>query len=156
MQSVSLKQTSYQFIKFAFVGILNTGIDFLVLNVLIGLFGTGNNGNLYFIFKGISFIAAVINSYLLNKFWVFKHEHSAPVTSSDSQSNSKKELASFITISVLGLFLNILVSSAVFKFSTSLYPSLSQTIWANVGALTGTITVLIFNFFGYKLFVFKK
>ena len=138
------KQTLTQFLKFAFAGALNTAIDFGVLNLLIFIFGLGENNARYMFFKVISFIVAVTNSYFMNKLWVFKSKNS------DEQS----EMLKFLGVSIVGLILNTAVSSLVFKIGPTLYP-LSQNVWANIGALVGTLVVLIGNFFGYKLLVFK-
>lgn len=62
-----------QFFKFLIVGLNNTGIDFLILNLLMFSF------NIYYglpviFFNIISFTVAVTNSYLINRFWTFKKE----------------------------------------------------------------------------------
>src|SRR5882724_12844167 len=60
-----------QVLKFIVVGILNTAIDLAVLNFLILVFHTGKTGLTYSIFKAISFLAALANSYLMNRSWTF-------------------------------------------------------------------------------------
>ncbi|MEM4263579.1 MAG: GtrA family protein, partial [Candidatus Woesearchaeota archaeon] len=57
--------------KFASVGILNTLIDFGILNLLSYLF-TVHSGSAIALFNALSFSAAVVNSYFWNKFWTFR------------------------------------------------------------------------------------
>jgi putative flippase GtrA len=140
------KQNLIEFLKFIVAGVVNTGIDFLILNALISLIGLGENNAHYTLFKGISFTAAVFNSYYLNKLWVFKGEASK---------TNPGEIMRFLSISTIGLLLNMFVSSIVFKIGPNLY-DLNAHLWANIGAVFGTLIVFIWNFFGYKLFVFKK
>lgn len=145
--SIALKQ----FIRFAFIGVLNTGVDFLILNGLIFLFGLEQNDPKYTIFKVISFSAAVINSYLWNKFWVFKeNEVNKP------SSETPKEAAQFIGVSLVGLAIDISIASLVYHSGSAIFPAVPTALWANIGALAGTTIVLITNFLGYKFLVFKK
>lgn len=141
------RSTLKQFSRFAVVGGINTFIDFFVLNLLIYFFGLEKEDPKYILFKIVSFSVAVTNSYLMNKYWVFKTNESE---------NSAKEIGSFLIISAIGLVINTGVSFLVFNIGHFLAPELSTTIWANIGALGGTIVVLLSNFFGYKFLVFKK
>jgi putative flippase GtrA len=131
----------YIFSKFFLVGVLNTALDFAVLNVCVYLFGTGVHGELFILFKSISFLAAVINSYFLNKFWVFKHNKAADA----------KEITLFLVISCVGFLINVSVSAALF---TVFRHDFTSTIAVNAGALIGTIVVFAWNFVGYRFFVF--
>src|SRR3989338_909332 len=70
-------QILWQIGKFGVVGGLNTFVDFGVLNLLIIMSSTTAIATSiwlgwFAIFKGISFIAAVINSYFWNKYWTFE------------------------------------------------------------------------------------
>ena len=133
----------YTFFKFFCVGVLNTALDFSVLNICIFFFGTGAHGELFVIFKSISFLAAVANSYILNKWWVFEHEVPA----------SAKEPLFFFIISAIGFWINVSISYEVFSlFAQKISPQLA----ANAGALVGTLVVLAWNFVGYRFLVFKK
>jgi putative flippase GtrA len=145
--AATLKKDSVnQFIKFAVTGGLNTFVDFAVLNLLIFVFGLALGDPRYIFFKAISYICASINSFVINKWWVFKNK-----TGADT-----KEVGSFTLVSVVGLVLNTLISLTVFHGASILLPTLDAKILANIGAITGTLLVLIFNFVAYKFFVFKK
>ena len=130
--------------KFVVVGVLNTLIDLIVLNCLIIFFGVGIHGEMYILFKSISFLAAVINSYILNKYWVFEHTESANV----------KETSLFFVVSIIGFVLNVGVSFGAFIIikDIGIFLILAPTI----SALCGTSVVLLWNFIGYKFIVFKK
>lgn len=59
-----------QFIKFSLVGVINTLIDFLIylgLTRLIFWFS-----HYYLVANAISFSLAVINSFILNRYWTFQ------------------------------------------------------------------------------------
>lgn len=133
-----------QAIKFVLVGGLNTLIDLGALNLLIFLSGiTAGFG--YSAFKGVSFIAAVINSYFLNKFWTFNLQKTK---------EAKKEFAQFFIVSLIGFGINVGVASFVVNIIGVQF-GLAPKIWANVGAIIATLVGMTWNFLGYKFIVFK-
>ncbi|MGB9681163.1 MAG: GtrA family protein [Minisyncoccia bacterium] len=132
-----------QFLKFILVGVLNTFIDFGLLNLLMFLTKI-YTGPFYALFKGISFSVAVVNSYFLNKRWTF-------------QSGKKiifSEFLKFLTISCFTLFIN--VSTAYYLNSQPPFFNLSQEIWANLSAVGATIITTFINFFAYRYLFLKK
>ena len=133
------------FLKFILIGVLNTAIDFTVLNMLVFAFGIGTNGWLYLPFKTFSFIVAVVNSFLCNKFWVFGHTKHFDI----------RELVLFLSVSGVGLMINVIAAFSIFQLLGN-SQVVSPHVAANIGALAGTIIVLLWNFYGYKLVVFKK
>jgi putative flippase GtrA len=140
----TMSKSAGQMVRFLCIGILNTAIDLAVLNALVLIFGVGRNGEWYVVFKSISFLAAVTNSYFFNRYWVFR-----PV-----QARTASALSSFFAVSVVGFFLNVAIASATFKILIGIYPGHTELI-ANLGAIVGTCVVLAWNFLGYKFFVFK-
>ena len=144
---LSKKNKSFlQIGKFALVGGVNFLLDLGVLNLLIFLTSIAS-GPFYSVFKGISFIIAVINSYLLNKFWTF----------SDQKQNKKvgKEFLSFIVVSLIGLFINNIIASFLVNF-VGPQAGLSENLWASIGAIVASFVGMFWNFVGYKFIVFKK
>ena len=139
------KQTIVQqILVFGLVGGVNTAVDLVVLNIL--MFATGiTSGLMYSVFKTLSFVVAVSNSYFMNKYWTF-HDHDA---------RSSKEFSQFLIVSIGGLVINVGVSSFVVN-SVSNVLGVSPQLWGTIGALAGTCVGLAWNFFGYKLFVFKR
>ena len=134
-----------QFGKFAVVGITNFSVDIGILNFLLALSNT-TGGVSYGGYKAISVAIATVCSYIFNKYWSFDagNTHGGAV-----------EFSKFVTIAVIGLLINVLSSSFVVNF---IHPiaNLDPKTWANAGAIIGSLTALIFSFFGYKLLVFKK
>lgn len=129
----------YQFGKFFIVGLSNTFLDLGILNFLIFITGI-TNGYYFAIFKGTSFIFAVINSYLWNKYWTF-----------DKQGN-------FL------LFIIVVSGSALLNVAWASYmvdvvgapAGISAKLWDNIAALSSVFLVLTWNFLGMKYIVFKK
>jgi len=131
----------WQFAKFAQVGVLNTAIDFGILNLLI--FATGITSGLSIIpLNAISFSTAIINSFFWNEKWVFK---------------AKKEanFITFVIVTLIGLAIN---SGIVYAITTFVPPTFvdSQKLWANLAKVLATGISLVWNFTGYRLIVFKK
>lgn len=133
-----------QFIRFFCVGLLNTGIDFGVLNFLIYL--TGKSSGVYFpVFKSVSFIVAVTNSYFMNKRWTFKSSESAKTS----------EFLKFFGVNIVGWGINVGVATYVVNY-VSAPAGISPVLWANIGAFSAVAFTLVWNFIGMKFIVFKK
>ena len=134
----------WQLIKFGIVGVLNTAVDFAVLNLLVWLTGTTEGVGLAVI-NVVAFAVAVTNSYLWNKFWTFRRKDSDEVG---------QEISKFLVVSVIGALLN---TGVVFGITTLMDPlfGLSDTLWVNVAKVLATIVVLAWNFVGYKFWAFR-
>lgn len=133
----------WQFAKFILVGILNTLVDLGILNILILIFHIAW-GIFYSVFKGISFLAAVINSYFWNKYWVF-----------ESKEGRRREFFQFFLVSLIGFGINVGTASFIVNILGPQF-GLEEKIWANVGAIVATLMAMLWNFLGYKFLVFKK
>lgn len=137
-----LSQRIYEFVKFLVAGALNTVLDFAVLNYLCFVFNVFS-GELIVLFNLVSFSLAVINSYFLNKFWTFKKQ---------GRSNLA-ELFSFLAVSIVA---NLINTTLVFLGTTFLKHVVSDYLWLNFIKFIAILISTIFNFLGYKFFVFKK
>ncbi len=141
-----------QITKFGLVGIINTGIDFAILNILINVTGI-YSGFWLFVFNAVSFGIAVINSYFMNKYWAFKAGGAV----------QSVEAFKFFSVSLIGLILNSLIVYFLgtffilsYRLSTSVaYAYIPASLWDNIAKLAATAVSLIWNFIGYKFFVFK-
>jgi len=152
----------YQLTKFSIAGILNASVDFGILNFLI--FFTGINvGGFFSLFKAASFIVANTNSYIWNKFWTFRKESREEYRTDDrtdvmgeqvAQKRSAKEYTQFLIVSLVGLGINVGAASLVVNV-IGIQFGLSLSLWANIGAVAGSVLGLGWNFVGYKLIVFK-
>jgi len=133
-----------QFIKFAIVGGLNAMIDLGILNLLI--YSTGIvSGFYYSIFKSVSFLAAVTNSYFWNKHWTFR-AGDAPATI---------EFLKFFLVNLVGFGINVGAASIVVNI-IGVPAGISGELWANIGAVSAVFISLFWNFIGMKFIVFKK
>lgn len=129
--------------RFAVIGVLNTVLDFAILNLLINTTGF-NSGSGFVLIKAISFIVAVTNSYYWNKYWTFEFKQKV-----------EKEFVQFFLVSIVGLGLNLGAAALVVNVIGPV-GEIDLTAWANLGALAGTFAGLAWNFVGYKFIVFKK
>lgn len=140
-----MKSNIFQFIKFAVIGVINTLIDFTILNFLIWLFKIYSGIGIFFL-NFISFACAVINSYFLNKYWTFLDF---------GHKDFKVQFLKFFLISVGGIIIN---SGIVYFGTTFIEPQFAASVhlWVNGVKIAATAASLIWNFIGYKIFVFKK
>jgi len=139
------QQVLSQFSKFAVVGILNASINFGFLNFISLI--TGITGGLLVAEYNIpGTILAALNSYLWNKFWVFKTNDDKGVF---------YHLPKFALVIVLDIIVNGFI---IVLFTTYFHPALglSRSAWLNVAKIFATAIVMLFNFFGYKFIVFRK
>ena len=159
-----------QFGKFAAIGFTNAAVDFGVLNLLIANTGI-SSGGWYPVFKGISFIAAVIPRYFWNKYWAFRPAadvarafgNQRPVSAAQRDGNIGSgtlgtggfEFAKFMSVAVVSILINTGTASLVVNYIHPL-GGLSPAVWANAGAVAGSAVALIFSFVGFKVAVFKK
>jgi putative flippase GtrA len=142
-------QIALQGARFLLVGALNTFFDLAILNILIA--ATGITAGIGFsIFKGISFVCAVGNSYVWNKYWTFGSKQRP----AENITQKGKEFVQFFAVSGTGFLINVGSASFVVNVIGPQF-GISQSTWPTIGALTGTFLVLTWNFIGYKLFVFK-
>lgn len=134
-----------QFLRFVLVGAMNTGIDFLVLNIEMLITGI-TSGPLMLVQNALSFGIATINSYYFNKKWTFEDK---------SDESQAKKFSSFLSVSIIGIILN---STIVYAVTTFVSPVLgiNEVLWANIAKVFATGISLIWNFIGYKFLVFKK
>lgn len=149
---MKIKEGLLQFLKFIFVGMLNTAVDLGVLNFLVLLFDSLEKSRSFVLYKTISFIAAVSFSYLCNKYFVF-NDHNEE----QSKANMRNEGKKFFIVSVVGFLLNVSISSFSFYVLSEIYNG--QASWyvlTSASALSGSVVTLLWNYFGYKLWVFRN
>lgn len=139
-----------QLTKFGIVGASNTAIDIGVLNIFFLLVPTASGLTLGG-FKLISFILAVLNSYLWNKFWSFRTNNTS------SNSNISHEFGRFFAVSAVGAVLNILIFHIFYTLFTTILPNMLPTqSWSTIAGGIAAILILAWNFLGYKFIVFRK
>lgn len=134
-----------QFGKFVAIGFTNAAIDFGVFNLLISLTDKAL-GIAFPVFKGISFLVAVTNSYIWNKYWSFE---------AGGSRGGGQEAAKFFVVNVIAVAVNIGVGSAVANGVDPLF-GLSDKAWANLAAISGSAVSLIMTFIGFRSVVFRR
>lgn len=130
-----------EMITFIGVGVLNTGVDFLVLNLLMLIFGVAVGGY-YVLYKAISFLIANVNSYVLHATYTFRAEK-----------KSVKSFSIFFVVTACSMFGNALVAWLVFSALNTTFGTIAA---GNMGALIGTILSMCVNYIAYKYVVFQK
>ncbi len=148
--------------KFGIVGALNTVIDFLTLNILVYssfVFVLTIFGQKFLIANVISVFIAMINSFIFNKFWVFR----------GGEGGLYFQIAKFLIITIVGMFIvhqiifNFLYYNLNFLFDgffeAARYFGLAflsrNFIALNLSKITAVAGSLVWNFIGYKFLVFK-
>lgn len=148
----AIKKTGKQFIKFALVGVINTLIDITILNIQMNLTGI-TRGFGYSIQKTISFLCALTFSYFVNKSWTFEDK---------SKEKEAKKMSQFFLVGTIGMLINVTTATLTVSYLQNPINNLLQLsfltpkIWGTIGALCGTAVGLLWNFTGYKWWVFKK
>lgn len=119
------------FFKYAIVGCLGTAIDLASLYVFVDLL------RIYLLIAAaISFLLAVINNFILNKYWTFQNK----------SSNIRKQFIKFLLVSIIGLFLTE-IFMAFFVYGLK--------IWYMAAKLITSGLVLTWNFLSNKYWTFK-
>jgi putative flippase GtrA len=104
-----------------------------------------DRGILFSVFKGISFLLAVTNSYFWNKFWTFENKRT---------DRWEKEFVKFLAVSGSAFLINVGIASFIVNILKPL-PGITPTLWANLGAFVSLVFTIAWTFLGYKFFVFR-
>ena len=124
-----------QFVKYSFVGVVVTSIDFSLYILLTRLFMWWREHFLYA--NCVAFMTAVTVSFFANKHWTFRHKHGS----------YKKQYAQFFAISAVGLFGNQTILFLLVRMA-GIHDIVAKAIAVGV--------VVMWNFTAYKFIVFKK
>lgn len=125
-----------QFILFCIVGALNTLVAFLVYTLLAFFSGVDEKSSLLLIFNIIGDMAGGVNSYLLNRFWVFQK----------NETTTKESLPKFIV--TFCLYLGI--STGLFKLCQWLLPINKYLIKIIILPITTVINYLMNKLWAFK------
>lgn len=127
-------------VRFGFVGVINTGVDFLVLNLLVGFFGVP-----IVIANMASTTAAMLTSFSLNKKIVF----------GGNNASARKQFILFliVTLSAIWLVQSSVIFAVFHAFEST--TNFSEVITLNIAKLAGISAGLVWNYIGYSRFVFR-
>lgn len=137
-----------RFVRFAVVGSAGAVVDFVVLNLLVGLLSLEA-----VIAQAISFSAAVVSNYFWNRYWTYPDSRTKPVA---------RQLVEFAVVSVIGLGIRsgifLLVESPLtelFVRTSSFSLPLSPVFLSRNLTLALAIGVIMFwNFFVNRYWTF--
>ncbi|HEV7236009.1 MAG TPA: GtrA family protein, partial [Ktedonobacteraceae bacterium] len=63
--------TFQQFLRYCLVGGVNTGVDLLMLNILLWRFPT-HNVQVLVVYNSVAYSCGALSSFFLNKYWTFR------------------------------------------------------------------------------------
>jgi len=130
----------FEFIRFGFVGFLNTVIDYVLMNILMFVFQVWQ-GFGFVLIKIFSISVSIIFSYFMNLIITFKLKK----TSSD-------QLFKFVILSVITLLVNVWIASYLVDHVKL---PLNKYLWANISSFLGAIIAIAMRYFGSRI-IFKK
>ncbi len=142
-------KSTWQFIKFAIVGITGTVIDFGILNLLTVSFGWEKIAS-----QAISFMLAVMNNFILNRYWTYPEYRTMAFW---------KQFFRFLMISLIGLgirtplfwILSKTISLLVVNNHFTLLNLSPDVIANNLALAVCVVIVLLWNFFANRKWTFQ-
>ena len=138
-------RTLKQFFGYGAVGLLNTALNFICINIGIVLIGTAQ-GPAFLWMSFAVFTVLVLHSFVWNRSLIFVR---------DNPRELHREYISFFLVTGFSSLLNLVILHILVDIVGAPH-GMSMHLWANV-ALAITIPVsVVLNFLGYKLFVFRE
>jgi putative flippase GtrA len=135
-----------QFVKFAVVGVSNTAVDWIVYYLLVNFVFLEVSQKP--IAKLVSFIVAVINSFVWNTIWTFKEEYNKTI--SGKTGGVKKRgivFIRFVVVSLIGWGVNYIA----FRLTLAKIPTPDI-----IALIIASGAAIIWNFFANKFWTYKK
>lgn len=130
--------------KFSAVGILNTVIDFGLLNLFMFFSGLAR-GHFFILAKTIAFTIASINGSYFNARWTFR----------DAMAATRMRFPLVAALSIVGAAINVGITAIGVEWVTPLY-GISATWWANIASLAGTVGFLVWSVITWRVYVFTR
>jgi putative flippase GtrA len=128
-----MKKISFEFIKFAMVGVVNTLVHLIVLFILVEYFSV-----YYILASVVAFLLAVTNSFFLNTLWTFRKKYSFM---------SKLSWGKFTLIGIIAILINTILLYVLTDFFSLWY------MYSQVIAILASFSV---NFFGNKFWTYRN
>src|SRR5437879_2232004 len=133
----------WQWFRYCLVGVADTLIDVLVLNILLLRFPT-TQVQVLVIYNSLAYIAGAASSFFLNKYWTFGHK----------QRPTSQEVGRFL----LSMFLEILSSNGlVWLIGNALHPFLANAmIWGNASKLLAVAGNAVLSYLIMRFWIFAS
>lgn len=131
-----------RFVKFAVVGSIGFGVDFLTFNLV--RLGVGLSAEVSSV---ISFCAAVISNFLFNRYWTYPDSRTKPIL---------RQLAQFAAVNIFGLIIRTIIFAIIKDPMISFWGMLvsdtdsvisSTVLGENISLAIVVIIVMFWNFF---------
>ncbi|HYU77011.1 MAG TPA: glycosyltransferase [Ktedonobacteraceae bacterium] len=133
----------WQIVRFGIVGVLNTTVDIIALNILLWRFPT-HDANLLLFYNSIAYILGALNSFGFNKYWTFKHR----------QAVTGSEILRFAIVNIIGILCNDGIIWSVASISHTLIAN--PILWANASKGCAIIGIASVSYLGMRLWVFSR
>jgi len=130
-------------LRFGAVGVLNTLIDFSVLNLLIFALGVREGGGLV-LCNVAAFLAASLNSYFLNRSWTFRQGGDATL----------RQYLYFLALTLGGVAVNSLVLYLLVTWIPR-PAGVAPTLWINAAKAAATGVSMVWNYLVCRHIVFR-
>lgn len=124
-------------IKFLLVGIINTIVGTGIMFILYNIFSVN-----YWISSASNYVIGSIVSYFLNKYFTFQNK----------EKSFRQVLYFIVNISICYLIAYGLAKPVV----SFILSGFSEKLQGNISMLVGMGLFVVLNYFGQRLFVFKK
>ena len=137
---ITSRKEQKRFVKFAVVGAIGAGVDFLVYNLLIFFAGLAPlQANPFSVF------AAICSNFTFNRFWSFPESRQRPLI---------PQFARYLAINLIGLGLNQLILTLVLRY---VMPPLGIgfPLDANLSKAFAICVVLFWNFVVNRLTTYR-
>ena len=131
-----------RFFRFATVGIIGAVVDFGTFNLLTAFAGmTAVSASVF------SFIAAIINNFIWNRYWTYPDSRTKPIT---------RQVIQFSVVSIVGLLIRTPIIALLEPFLTQLFTRLlflpigfitTEFLANNLALAIAVIVVMFWNFF---------
>lgn len=149
MSLISSKRERIRFLKFSFVGLTGTVVDFGIMNLLRLVF----NFPLVWA-QVISFICAVINNFLWNRYWTYPESRSREAT---------RQLSQFFIINTIGILIRTPLvpwfDDRIFYFLNRMdiaLPIKNNVISQNLALAASIFIVTFWNYFANRYWTYNN
>ena len=136
-------RTCWQWFRYCLVGVANTLIDVLILNVLLWRFPTGHVQTLV-AYNALAYCGGAASSFFLNKYWTFGRK----------QRPTSKEAGRF----VISIVLELLSSNGlVWLIGNALHPFIANTlVWGNASKLLAVAGNAVLSYLVMRFWIFAS
>ncbi len=149
MSLINSRKERIRFLKFSFVGVTGTIVDFGIMNLMRLVF------NLPLVWsQGISFSCAVINNFIWNRYWTYPESR---------KKDAPKQLIQFSLISLIGLVIRTplvpWLDKIILNFLNSLNLSLpiqNFVVSQNLALAISIGIVTLWNYFANRYWTFNN